>query len=541
MSLDELAACPPVIKTAKPPSGLSPLTAPKSPSRDSSAGLKSLLRTSSRPSSKGSQSQADETQSIGNLSIERGTSSPHELRRQRSHDSWGKKAGRGSRGLMYMSSKERLREESEKRASFSGSTKDGGWRDSGLLRPDPFLAETPINEEPEQSNKIFLQGGSSRKWEKSPIESSNTSTQGNNGTGPRSIPERDSSLHKTGSNAKRNSARNSRSKRNSDHEIIHEGEEYRRINNRSADPTSSKNSDPNSSNVYSSSFPGPSSHPSSSHPPRRRHHQPTSSHEYKTSKPSADMSRRVLEGTYFDTQPDDGTIGASADLEEGAPFPAVAQGRRRENSKDLRISGQLFSDPETGTSLRIKRSSSKLRGGDKKDKRSSFSSKKGGSSNPTSPLFDSYQRTSREKTLSPEPTNVAYERPRSADSVDGAVESYLCSPRLSQKIRHPQTGRVISFSEVGDSNGSAVFCCVGMGLTRYITAFYDELALTLKLRLITPDRPGVGDSEPYGDGTATPLSWPGMLFFFPFYHYCLLTSLNTNRRCLCHLPSSENN
>jgi pimeloyl-ACP methyl ester carboxylesterase len=52
-----------------------------------------------------------------------------------------------------------------------------------------------------------------------------------------------------------------------------------------------------------------------------------------------------------------------------------------------------------------------------------------------------------------------------------------------------------------------------MGLTRYITAFYDELALTLKLRLITPDRPGVGDSEPYSDGTATPLSWPGKLMF----------------------------
>jgi hypothetical protein len=107
--------------------------------------------------------------------------------------------------------------------------------------------------------------------------------------------------------------------------------------------------------------------------------------------------------------------------------------------------------------------------------------------------------------------HVAYERPRSADSIDDAVESYLCSPRLSQKIRHPQTDRVISFSEVGDPSGSAVFCCVGMGLTRYITSFYDELALTLRLRLITPDRPGVGDSESYAEGTATPLSWPGKL------------------------------
>ena len=107
------------------------------------------------------------------------------------------------------------------------------------------------------------------------------------------------------------------------------------------------------------------------------------------------------------------------------------------------------------------------------------------------------------------PHPIIEERPASRDSIDLDVTQYLNSERLSQKIRHPQTGRVISFSEVGDSEGSAVFCCVGMGLTRYITAFYDELALTLKLRLITPDRPGVGDSEPYADGTATPLSWPG--------------------------------
>jgi hypothetical protein len=87
------------------------------------------------------------------------------------------------------------------------------------------------------------------------------------------------------------------------------------------------------------------------------------------------------------------------------------------------------------------------------------------------------------------------------------VEGYLNSPRLSQKIRHPQTGRVISFSEVGDPQGFAVFVCVGMGLTRYVMAFYDQLALTLKLRLITPDRPGIGGSQV--DPNGTPLSWPG--------------------------------
>ena len=93
------------------------------------------------------------------------------------------------------------------------------------------------------------------------------------------------------------------------------------------------------------------------------------------------------------------------------------------------------------------------------------------------------------------------------DSIDNAVERYLLAPRLSQKVK-TQTGRVVSFSEVGDPNGSVVFCCVGMGLTRYLTAFYDELAASLSLRLITPDRPGVGGSEPHADGNDTPLGWP---------------------------------
>ncbi|KAK7192639.1 hypothetical protein DPSP01_006580 [Paraphaeosphaeria sporulosa] len=104
------------------------------------------------------------------------------------------------------------------------------------------------------------------------------------------------------------------------------------------------------------------------------------------------------------------------------------------------------------------------------------------------------------------PHSVIEERPASIDSIDMEVEGYLNSPRLSQRIRHPQTGRVISFSEVGDPQGFAVFVCVGMGLTRYVMAFYDQLALTLKLRLITPDRPGIGGSQV--DPNGTPLSWP---------------------------------
>ena len=105
------------------------------------------------------------------------------------------------------------------------------------------------------------------------------------------------------------------------------------------------------------------------------------------------------------------------------------------------------------------------------------------------------------------PRPIVEERPSSVDSIDIDVDGYLNSQRLSQKIRHPQTGRVISFSEVGDPQGFAIFVCVGMGLTRYVMAFYDQLAASLKLRLITPDRPGIGGSQV--DPNGTPLSWPG--------------------------------
>jgi hypothetical protein len=196
------------------------------------------------------------------------------------------------------------------------------------------------------------------------------------------------------------------------------------------------------------------------------------------------------------------------DVEDGAPFPAVAQRKARpspdrgsRSTSQKRRSGK--STPEPLETSQPKRNGSRLK-------------RLSAPLSPRSSEKDSHQRSSStplSRVGSPEPVKPPQihvdDRPSSADSIDDAVEAYLCSPRLSQKIRHPQTGRTISFSEVGDSEGFAVFCCVGMGLTRYITAFYDELALTLKLRLITPDRPGVGDSEPYNDGTATPLSWPG--------------------------------
>lgn len=128
-------------------------------------------------------------------------------------------------------------------------------------------------------------------------------------------------------------------------------------------------------------------------------------------------------------------------------------------------------------------------------------------SRPISPTTTGKHRRTFSEDLST-PQSPFKERPTSVDSTIQAVHDYLSSQKLSQKVNDSQTGRVISFSEVGDPTGSVVFCCVGMGLTRYITAFYDELAVTLKLRLITPDRPGVGASEPNPDGSDTPLGWP---------------------------------
>lgn len=123
------------------------------------------------------------------------------------------------------------------------------------------------------------------------------------------------------------------------------------------------------------------------------------------------------------------------------------------------------------------------------------------------------RRKSRRKSMSDARNgNVADEEHEDLsrrDSIEDAVLEYLKDPRLSRKVRHGPTGRTISYSEVGDPKGAAVFVCVGMGLTRFVAVFYDELATTLRLRLITIDRPGVGGSDPYPAHDRTgPLSWP---------------------------------
>ncbi|GAB7325431.1 hypothetical protein MBLNU13_g09455t1 [Cladosporium sp. NU13] len=123
-------------------------------------------------------------------------------------------------------------------------------------------------------------------------------------------------------------------------------------------------------------------------------------------------------------------------------------------------------------------------------------------------LPEDFQKKSRRKSVSDARLAKAAEEER-RDSVEDAVMGFLRAQRLNQKIRHIVSGRTISFSEVGDPKGSAVFICVGMGLTRFVTAFYDELATTLRLRLVTIERPGVGDSDGYPPNDRSgPLNWP---------------------------------
>lgn len=475
LSLDEIAASPPIIRTSKPPSGYSSITAPKnSRSRQSSTnregGFRSFIRSSSagasRPSSGGSGVRSDE-QSIGNLSIEPGTAPEPELKQRRSFDSWGKKASRSAKGLMYMSSKERLRDkELGRRQGSVGAMSSNSLHNQGTgpgvaasshsnSKPDPFMAETPICEEPLVTNESV--------WP-SPERASST----------QAIPPRESSLKKSTPNSKRMGRRPKREEEDVLEERPEVPEKDVRRAHRKVPAQLDLQNQPDNNDKQNGLANPPSIVPALA-----------------PSHTQTPTSQRFLESIRDDYLAFDGHAPEVPE-KDGAPIAAASKGRTRSNHS-IDNGNRTRSTPQSPTSGddgRTKRSSSRL-------KRLSRQA----SPTPESKASQDQQRDDL--------GGVPLERVDSVDSIDDAVDTYLASTRLTQKIKHPQTGRTICFSEVGDPEGSAVFCCVGMGLTRYITAFYDELALTLKLRLITPDRPGVGDSEPYSDGTATPLSWPG--------------------------------
>lgn len=190
------------------------------------------------------------------------------------------------------------------------------------------------------------------------------------------------------------------------------------------------------------------------------------------------------------------------DIEKGAPAPVIAQRIKRNNG--ARASSVETRPATIAEASTVSRDDSKMSSSALPQRSNSRLLKR--FSRPMSPVPAEKRRTIS-NNLSETKHDTSYQIDE-AGLISDAVDEYLRSSRLSQRISNPQTGRVISFSEVGDPEGSVIFCCVGMGLTRFITAFYDELASTLKLRLVTPDRPGVGGSEPHMDGLDTPLGWP---------------------------------
>ncbi|KAI9839895.1 MAG: hypothetical protein M1819_000087 [Sarea resinae] len=496
------AAVPPVIRTAKPPSGFSPLTASQAPGGDhSSSPIKNYFRPGSRGSgSKGSKDK-DDVSSIGSLSIEPGLPRDSTASRD-SGESASKKSNRSYKGLMYMSSKERLRgkENERKRASFGayGSSEALGMERSGGIRlsmpppsSSPMLAETAINEEP--STTPGQRNGSSPNG-----RTSNSSPSPPGIGGGKVIPTRDSSLRKTSNSKKRQSYRSSRHspKPTPEEDADTDEKEERRLRGDEIvlkhgealrDMKPPKKERPHPPKLPLTPFNSQSPlNGAPSYPPPPPLEPPVAA--------SATASVQVAQSIQVEEK---------LAVEESAPSPSIVQRKVRDGGNRVSsLTGKPVSRAVSDASpvSPISRSNSRLKR----------------LSNPSSPVSGGkHQRrfSFSRNTESPVPTaksplTVPEERPSSADSIDDAVDRYLSSPRLSHKIRHPQTGRVISFSEVGDSEGFAVFCCVGMGLTRYITAFYDELAATLKLRLITPDRPGVGESQPYSDGSGTPLAWP---------------------------------
>ncbi|RHZ76474.1 hypothetical protein Glove_197g53 [Diversispora epigaea] len=126
----------------------------------------------------------------------------------------------------------------------------------------------------------------------------------------------------------------------------------------------------------------------------------------------------------------------------------------------------------------------------------------------TETLPDSSSTSATTSTIhSPTTTSI------SSDEIteeDLDITAFLAAPRLTQRVRL-KNGRVVSFSEVGDRNGFPVFIFLGMGCVRYFIAFFDDLASSYGLRLICPDRPGVGLSDDVKTEDQHVLKWPEVI------------------------------
>ncbi|KAF2121386.1 hypothetical protein BDV96DRAFT_618808 [Lophiotrema nucula] len=624
-------ACePPVIRTSKPPSGLSPLTAPKK--KDKEHSLKSYIgRSGGSSASIHSAHSLRSVSSIGNISIEAGV--PRQVSNGSARtSSESKRSARGHRSLMYMSSRERLRtkEAERKRATIQGPEFSASPESTRKPPPQLFVSEDTIKEEPVVAESSRAPQRPSRGT--SPLRNGINLLSGNDGGSPTEqglIPERGSSLRHSGSPSRksrnrhgRKGSRNDSYKTNTvpeedenvdqetlakekilqeleaeENEVAHrirELQKQKMLRDKIAgklpvgvDAGASSSvarvspvatAEPSPTSTVSSMSEKRVQDPAKAHkvlgiamqptPPERRASQAPESREVRETRETQWPKHRhtrarsltVNDGDDITPLPINYRLALQTlDRPASPPPPSSSAASSKETNSSSNRSSKSPARSQSlavgGRSAAGRRSSSMIMGTSTVHKHSS-SVTNGAPSEKSFQRSASEEITARHQSLTmgpvsaPPPTlqhrptlkkkrwshpdipakaeqrhnekvdamnaaamavqspphPVIEERPNSADSIDMDVEAYLNSPRLSQKIRHPQTGRLISFSEVGDPKGYAVFVCVGMGLTRFVMAFYDQLALTLKLRLITPDRPGIGGSQ--SDPNGSPLSWP---------------------------------
>jgi hypothetical protein len=150
-------ACePPVIRTSKPPSGFSSLTAPKK--KDKPHSMSSYIgRNSGSSASLHSTHSNHSVVSFGTISIEAGPPRPSVSSERSSIES--KRSTKGHRGLMYMSSRERLKmKETERKRQTNHSSEDVMSHDSPRKGSVAlFSYEDTIKEEPtsREENRPF--------------------------------------------------------------------------------------------------------------------------------------------------------------------------------------------------------------------------------------------------------------------------------------------------------------------------------------------------------------------------------------------------
>lgn len=475
------AAISPVVRMSKPPdrsrSGRSSRSANREPS---------LMRSESRASYTSSHNGREEFSGFGVVSLEPGPRVS--MTSISSAGSGGRKSLKSPLNILRRSSREFGKEKEADRLSVADGNRLSSSRSRLSLRSTPSMADLAEEVSSETEHLQLPAGDSSPRRESAPSLSSSHATTdysmspGGIGGG-RFIPARESSLrHRSAGSSKRRRSTRHSVYSNRDFTIDREIAEVNGENDMAT-----------------------------KRPPETKHgsfHTESAGQHPSTPRISPQSSVKPITPSGTLRQRDSSSLEKSRllnlsefhfDFDESAPSPTVQT--RRTTSVKKRNSGPLASkttniQPVMG----------------KQEKAESLHKVSKGRSTGANSDTKSHRRISSGAASSaPRPSMGVDERPSSADSVDDAVRAYIMAPRLTQKVTHPQTGRVIAFSEVGDSKGHVVFCCVGMGLTRYLTAFYDELARTLRLRLITPDRPGVGESGPCLDGSG-PLSWPGMFF-----------------------------